>query len=106
MQDISQFASVQVSCGCSAILALTLGERLYVASAGDSRAVLLRHPQHTLMRTGPDSDFYLMLIRIQIRLFTLIRIRIQIRLFTLMRIRIQIRLFTLMRILIQIQASK
>ncbi len=48
MHDISQFASVQVSCGCSAILALTLGERLYVASAGDSRAVLLRHPQHIL----------------------------------------------------------
>jgi serine/threonine protein phosphatase PrpC len=33
----------QVSCGCSAILALTLGNRLYVASAGDSRAVLLRN---------------------------------------------------------------
>jgi serine/threonine protein phosphatase PrpC len=47
IDDIIQFASVQVSCGCSAILALTLGERLYVASAGDSRAVLLRHPQHT-----------------------------------------------------------
>jgi serine/threonine protein phosphatase PrpC len=60
------FASVQVSCGCSAILALTLGERLYVASAGDSRAVLLRHPHHTRPLnifasvrhvTGNDKDY-------------------------------------------------
>lgn len=40
----SQLAELdeKVSCGSSAILALTLGDRLYVASAGDSRAVLLR----------------------------------------------------------------
>ncbi len=57
MHDIiSQLASVQVSCGCSAILALTLGERLYVASAGDSRAVLLRHPQHTFLFSLFDAD--------------------------------------------------